>query len=111
MGVALLRLPASQEEYLVSSSRLARRKRARALAAGFRYAAVAPMEHIDEILEVNRSSPSRQGRPRPSVYVTRDEVLAKIGTRPVIHAIFDTNGRLRAYADVLDIGDAFTFSY
>ena len=110
-GVALLLLPGSHQEYLASMSRHTRRKHARALAADYQYARVSPSEHIDEILEINRSAPSRQGRPMESIYVDRDQVARTIGTRSTIHGIVDSNGRLRAYADVIDIGGAFVFSY
>jgi hypothetical protein len=110
-GVALLRLPAVFDEYLASASRLARRRRTRALVAGYRYIAASPMAHLDEILEINRSVPSRQGRPMAPIYLNREQVVGAIGARNVIHGIVDSSGRLCAYADVLDIGDAFTFAY
>lgn len=110
-GVALLRLPASRDQYLASASRLARRRCARALSLGYRYITTAPTAHLEEILEINRSAGSRQGRPMAANYVDRELVERTIGARTKIHAIIDSRGRLRAYADVVDIGDAFTFSY
>lgn len=110
-GVALLRLPATHDEYLRSASRLVRRRRARAIATGFRYVTVSPMAHLDEILEINHSAPSRQGRPMQPSYLDREQVVRGIGARNLIHGVVDSSGRLRAYADVLDIGDAFTFSF
>jgi hypothetical protein len=110
-GVALLRLPESREQYLASASRLARRRGTRALSLGYRYVATSPIAHLEEILEINRSTGSRQGRPMAAIYVDREQVENTIGARNKIHAIVDSSGRVRAYADVVDIGDAFTFSY
>lgn len=110
-GVALLRLPGSGDSYLASVARLARRRRRNALAVGYRYVLVSPMAHIDEILEINKSSESRQGRQMESAYLDRARLVSILGGRTTIHGILDTRGRLRAYADVLDIGGAYTFSY
>jgi hypothetical protein len=110
-GVALQFLPSSLEEYLSTTPRLTRRNRAKALAAGYRYVVVSPMEHLDEILEINRSAPSRQGRPMDRSYLERDQVIRTIVARPTIHGIVAADGRLCAYADLFYIGDAFAFSY
>lgn len=110
-GVALLRLPPTANEYLTTVSRQAKRNRTKAVEAGYRYVEVAPMDHVDEILEINRSAPSRQGRPMDSLYVERADVEEAFGRRPKIHGIVDASGRLRAYADLYDIGDAYTFAY
>ena len=110
-GVALLRLPPTANEYFKTVSRQARRNRVKAVEAGYRYVEVAPLDHVDEILEINQSAPSRQGRPMDSLYVERAEVEAAFGRRPKIHGIVDASGRLRAYADLYDIGGAYTFAY
>ena len=60
-GVALIRLPETMDEYLAGSSKeLLRRKRRAAERAGYRYALLPAMEHIDEILAINLSSPTRR---------------------------------------------------
>ncbi len=109
-GVALLRLPESREAYLRSGSRLPRRRRKHAESAGYRYASVAPLPYLDDILEINRSAPSRQGRPMVAKFRDRDYLAATVGAHPAIHAILDAAGHLRAYAVVIDAGDAYTFS-
>ncbi len=109
-GVALLLLPDTFEAYLRAGSRLVRRRRKSALEAGFQYAIVEPMPRLDDILEIHRSAPSRQGRPMGAKYLDRDHVARTVGSRTAIHAILNPEGRLRAYAIVLDIGDAYTFS-
>jgi hypothetical protein len=110
-GVALLPLPESGDAYLASVSRLVRRQRTKALSLGYRHLELPPGERIDQILAVNRSVPDRQGRPMDSIYVERERVVASIGARPLIHAIVDSDGTLQAYADLIDLGGAFTFSY
>ncbi len=110
-GVALLRLPDSFDAYLAGASSLVRRRRAAATKAGFRYAVVDPNDHLDEIIEVNRSAPARQGRPMASVYTDRGEVVRTFARHEPIDAVLDGSGRLRAYAVVPDLGDAFVFSF
>ena len=109
-GVALLAIPDSFEEYLNGGSRHRRRKRNRAEKAGFRYAVVPPLEHLDEILEVNRSAPSRQGRPMSDRYVDRELVLREHEHDAEMHAILDPAGHVRAYAITHDLGDVVAFS-
>jgi hypothetical protein len=77
--------------------------------AGFRYALVAPQDHLDEILEVNRSAPMRQGRPMAATYIDREQMIKTFEGRTTLHAILDSRGRVRAYALVAVIGDAFVF--
>jgi hypothetical protein len=110
-GAALLSLADSFDVYLASTSTLVRRRRTAALKAGYRYALVRPLEHIDDILEVNRSAPTRQGRTMDRVYTDRDEMLRTFADGRSIDAVLDAAGRLRAYADVPDLGDAFVFSF
>lgn len=110
-GVALLPLPATPEEYLATVSRQARRNRTKALEAGYRHVAVAPLDHVDEILEINRSTPARQGRPMAALYLERARVVDAFRSRPLVHGIVDAGGRLKAYGDIIDIGGAYTFRY
>jgi hypothetical protein len=109
-GVALVRLPASFDEYLAGGSmKNLRYERKRAEKAGYRYALISPHDHLDEILKINQSAPTRQGRAMSGSYLDPEQVAQAFRTR-VISGIFDANGHLRAYADVPAIGDAFVFS-
>jgi hypothetical protein len=110
-GVALLPLPDLEDAYLGSVSRQVRRARAKAINAGYRYCLVDPRSRIDEILAINESAPTRQGRRMDEAYVRREEVISTIGARESMHGILDRDGVLRAYGHVLDIGDAFTFTF
>lgn len=110
-GVALVRLPASFDEYLAGGSmEYLRRQRRRAEKAGYRYARISPQAHLDAILEINRSTPTRQGRAMSGSYLDPDQVARAFAEDQPISAILDAGGRLRAYADVPVIGDAFVYS-
>jgi hypothetical protein len=110
-GVALLRLPDAFDEYVGGhSKKVLRQKRRLAEQHGFRYTVVPPDHYIDDILAINRSAPTRQGRPMPESYTDREQVIRTFQGRTAIHAILDADGRLRAYAIVPVIGDAFVFS-
>ena len=110
-GVALIRLPEAFDLYLAGHSmKVLRQKRRLAEKAGFRYAVVSPQERLDEILEINRSTPDRQGQPMADSYLDRGRVSASFQGQPTLHGILDAEGRLRAYALVIDIGGAFVFS-
>lgn len=109
-GVALLRLPDTFDEYLAECSRLVRRRRRHAEEAGFRYVVVSPQDYLEQILEIHRSAPMRQGRAMLGHYLDRAQVTKTFEGHPLIHGILDPDGHLRAYALVLHIGDAFTFS-
>jgi hypothetical protein len=109
-GVALIRLPATMDEYLAGSSKeLLRRKRRSAQRSGFRYAVVAAADHIDEILAINLSSPVRQGRALPKYYLDREHVAETFRDRPTIHGILNAAGQLRAYAWVPQVGELAIF--
>jgi hypothetical protein len=109
-GVALLRLPDTFDEYLAGCARIVPRRRQHALKAGFRYAAVSPSDYLDQILEINQSTPTRQGRAMASHYLDRAQETKFFEGRTSIHGIVDSGGRLRAYALVLDMGEALSFS-
>jgi hypothetical protein len=108
-GVALLQLPDTFDEYLGRSSSHLRRKHRRAEAAGFRYAVVTPQDHVDDILEINRSAPIRQGRQMSESYLDRQQVERSFEGQSAIHGVIDGDGQLRAYAVTITVGDACTF--
>ncbi len=110
-GVALVELPSTPQAYVASISRSVRKQRTKAINAGYRHAVVRVDERLEEIFEVNTSSPSRQGRPMGAVYVERDRIVENLGAQTPIHAILAADGRLVAYANYADIGDAFALHY
>jgi hypothetical protein len=109
-GVALLPLPERAEDYLPTASQYVRRQRNRAMRLGYRAVMISPAERLSEILEINLSSEVRQGRRMPSLYTNQDVVATTIGRRPSINGIEDARGRLRAYANVIDVGGTYILS-
>jgi hypothetical protein len=110
-GVALVRLPATFDEYLAGPSKeYLRRQRRRAEKAGYRYAIVTPGDRLPEILAINRSAPSRQGRAMATSYVDTGRVAETFATVPALHGILDARGTLRAYADAPRFGEVIVFS-
>lgn len=109
-GVALLPLPATFDDYLAGGSRkVLRQKRRLALGHGFRYAEVDSLERLDQVMDIHRSSPVRQGRSLPDYYFDRDEVAATLAHRPRLHGILDADDRLSAYAWAPLTGEAIVF--
>ena len=107
-GVAMLPLPPTFDEYLSGRSMATvRQKRRKASDAGFRYAVVPPSEHLDEIMAINLSTPTRQGRPMSEAYVDREEMLSTFRDQPSMHAVLDGEGHVRAYALGVDLGEAY----
>jgi hypothetical protein len=110
-GVALVSVPDSFDDYATGSAKAyLRRQIRRAEKAGYRFTPVNPNERIDEILEINQSAPSRQGRAMAESYVDRNRVIRTFLGRSVLHGILDSSGRLRAYADVRSFGDVIVLS-
>ena len=63
-GVALLPLPNTFNEYLKGKDKqYLRRRRKRALDLGFNFYSIDPIDHLNEILSINTSTPLRQGLP------------------------------------------------
>lgn len=110
-GIAMLELPNTFEEYLRSPNKqLLRRKRKRALANEFTFNSLKPLDHLNEIIAINMSTDTRQGRPMDLEYVNADEVQDFFKTIPEIFGIFDQKGTLQAYAHILICGEMFFFN-
>jgi hypothetical protein len=109
-GVAMISLPESFDDYLRGRSKTAlRQNRRRALDAGFTYAVLSPQDRFDEILEINRSAPIRQGRAMAANYSDREQMIRSFEGQTKIRGIVDAQGRLRAYALVVRFGDTIVF--
>jgi hypothetical protein len=110
-GVALLGLPDTFDQYLAGRSRtVVRQKRRLAEKQGYRYGVVSPARYLDQILEINTSAPVRQGRPMPQSDLDPTEVAQTLERTSAIHGVFDSTGRVRAYAVMPVIGDAVVVS-
>lgn len=105
-GVALLRLPDQPAQYLKGKPREAlRTNRNRCLGLGYRFGTVDPLARLDDILAVHRSIPERQGRPMDSSYLDPAALRDYFTTREKVFAVLDANGTLKAYAEVLVVGE------
>jgi hypothetical protein len=110
-GVALLLLPETFDGYLAGRAKQAvRTNRRRAEKKGYRYAQLPSLDYLDDIVEINRSAPVRQGRPMGDTLVDRETMARALSQRPLIHGILGSDGRLRAYIVTLDLGDALLLS-
>lgn len=110
-GVALAKLPDRFEDYLRGKSfEQVRRKRRRAIRAGFRFGSFHAPDRVSEILEINRSAPSRQGRPIPAAYLDEAKVHEFCRRAGTLDGIFDAEDRLWAYAFTPILGDIFLFA-
>lgn len=110
-GVALISVPESYADYVAGHSRWVLRQKLRLAAKhDFRYAVVKPQDYLDDILEINRSAPTRQGRPMSESYIDRERVARALEGQTVMHGVLNADGRLRAYASVLAVGDATVFT-
>jgi hypothetical protein len=109
-GVGLLRLPDTFDAYLREVSTSVRRGRKRALDRGYRFELVRPLAHLDDIIEVNRSAPERQGRAMEAWYVDPDRIRDAFRGDQPIGSVLDSLGRLRAYTVVPTFGDACVLS-
>jgi hypothetical protein len=104
-GVALVPLPDRFEQYLKGKPKEAlRTNRNRCIRLGYRFGAFEPLEHLEEILTINRSMPERQGRPMGESYLDPDALRAHYAKRRNVYGVFDSVGVLKAYAAVPVVG-------
>lgn len=109
-GSALMPLPDSMDEYLGGASRrLLRRKRRRAIAAGFRCVELHGAEHVGDMLAIHRSAAVRQGQPMHSEYLDELAVTRYADRAETLIGAIDAQGRLRAYASIQLLGEVGTF--
>jgi hypothetical protein len=108
-GVAMLPLPDSVEEYLSGRSRELVRKRRRALSRGFSYRPFDASQHVADVLEVNRSAPTRQGQPMLHKYLDESSVRRFCNAAETMFGVFDAAGRVRAYAYAPVVGESGVF--
>jgi hypothetical protein len=88
--------------------RTARKRAAHAERLGYRFAAISRSDHPDDILEINRSLPVRQGRPMDAAYLERrdyEPLLRQPCERHRVHEYGVLEGdRLRAYLVFYRVG-------
>lgn len=110
-GVAIIEMPSSFELYLKGKNKQAlRTNRRKSIKAGYFFAIFNPMELVPEIMDINMSSYSRQGRRMNEAYTNEAEVNKWILDKPILYGVFDKSDRLKAYAHVPDIGEVCVIS-
>jgi hypothetical protein len=77
---------------------------------GYRGKIIDPAAHFKEIMDVNRSSPERQGMKMPSGYTEEEEVRSYNSRSGIWFGIFDSEGILRAYCHMLMGGNYYIYS-
>lgn len=110
-GASLRPIPLDSEE-ISSGSRfeLMRRKVRKARKSGFTFRQMDPIEHFDEIMEINNSAPERNGSTMSADYVDPEVVREEmVRSSRDWYGVFDPEGCLRAYVYVPVFGDAFVF--
>lgn len=107
MGVALLRVPDTHEDYLADPGRAhLRRMMRRAERAGYTFVRLdVPAAHVDEVLAINESGATRQGQPMHPDYLDREKVLRHLQRSLDVFGITDAGGALRAYFSIRVCGD------
>lgn len=105
-GIALLRVPqVGKDPFSDSQFRALRRRRARALASGYTFAAFEPKEYVDRILAINCSAPERQGKPVSPAYTDPAAVARYCAVRRPFFGVFDSGNLLRAYCHAPTLGE------
>ena len=111
LGVALIDLPARFEDFLKGPRMMdMRNKRNRALRTGHTFGPVSGPDRRDEILAINRSAETRDGRDMPSDYTDARKVDAYLAGDPELYGVSDGEGHLEAYIHVLHLGEICVIS-
>lgn len=106
IGVALLKIPDTFEDFLKGGERQAlRTNRTKALKEGFKYSQFEAKQYVEDILAINTSAPVRQAKPMDKSYLTREMVLKFIEENPVLHGVFNKEGTLVAYSQTVLCGE------
>lgn len=109
-GAALQKIGPTNQLFTGSRFEMFRRRARKGEKAGYRFSEIDPTHHFDEILAVNTSSSTRQGKSMPASYTDPKQVRRHAPDPGHWFGIFDKSGTLRAYAHAPVFGDAFVFS-
>jgi len=105
-GVALIWLPDNLNDFRRGKKMQVLRTNSRsATNKGYTFAWMNPSEHIEEIMEINTSSEMRGGRPMDRHYMVREMVEESFAAKDAIPAVIDADGRIRAYVDLITVGE------
>jgi len=114
VGVSILSLPETYSEWWEKVAYV-RRKVRRAERAGYTFARIDRNVFLDDIYEINTSSPDRQGKPMTDEYLKRPQPATPLPSFPCArhqqhHYGIVRDGRLYAYSWVYQVGEACMFS-
>lgn len=110
-GVGLMKLPDSKELYLAGKEKQAlRTNRSRCIKQGFTFSYMSPLKYIDEILEVNKSADQRQGQELSKEYLDKTLLVNYFKDKNNVAGVFNKEGKLKAYAHILSLGEVSIFS-
>jgi hypothetical protein len=111
-GVALLFVPDEFAIYLRGKARnVVRTNRNRARRSGFLFSAIDPLARLDDILSINTSTESRQGKPMLKEYSDRDALKCYFaGKQQDTYGVVDASGTVVAYCYVPVLGDVSVVS-
>jgi hypothetical protein len=107
-GAAIMPIPRNMDDYL-AEHRTLRRRAGRAARLGYQFAEIERALHVDEIHEINTSTPERQGRPMSAGY----QEAPVYGPNPTIceqhhvytYGVAEPAGRLVAYTWIYRSGE------
>lgn len=109
-GFSACRLPANFDDYFMSIEGAARRNYKKSCRLGYRFERIEYDDHLQDVTEIVRSTPVRQGKPMPESYFTR--ALSATRNPPSNSPLHDypyfgilQGDRLVAYCSCLIAGD------
>lgn len=103
-NIAVLRLPASYEEYVSGKTKQSLRTNInKAKKNGYYCSFFFGTEFFDDIMEINRSSEYRGGRVMEDRYTDASLVKEFLNTDPLLFGAFTSEGKLISYIHVLRI--------
>lgn len=105
-GVALIGLPDDVKDFRRGKKMQALRINSRsATDKGYLFTWVHPSQCIEDVMAINTSLATRGGRPMDRHYVEQDMVEESFMGIEAIPAVIDADGRVRAYADLVVVGE------
>jgi hypothetical protein len=110
IGVALLQLPDNPKDYFTGREKqVVRTNKNKAQKLGYSFAQIDPLEHIDEIIGINVSAPSRQGKVMDDSYTNRDKLAGFLAGK-TMYGVFSKDHKLVAYVYPILVGQIVLLS-
>ena len=110
-------LPATGHDYEFGCSRVARQNARAAERRGYEYLRIDRAEWEADLHEIRSSARERQGRAMPSAYMERQTHGSDVWPDPhclrhlvTVHGVVGADGRLAAYAQVVQCGEVVRFN-